>query len=123
VLSAGYYDAYYLKAQKVRRCLRNDFEEAFKKCDTMLTPIALSTAFGIGEKQDDPVQMYLEDIFTVSLNLVGLPGICVPTGLAQNGLPLGLQLIGRAFDEMTVFKAASALEKQACFNHKPPFTA
>jgi aspartyl-tRNA(Asn)/glutamyl-tRNA(Gln) amidotransferase subunit A len=123
VLSAGYYDAYYLKAQKVRRCIRNDFDAALKTCDAILTPTAPSTAFGIGEKQDDPIQMYLEDVFTVSLNLAGLPGISVPVGLAQNGLPLGLQLMGRAFDEMTLFKAASALEKAANFNHKPPFTA
>ncbi len=123
VLSAGYYDAYYLKAQKVRRCIRNDFEEAFKKCDAILTPTAPSTAFAIGEKQDDPIQMYLNDVFTVPLNLVGLPGISVPVGLGSDGLPLGLQLIGRAFDEMTLFKAASALEKAANFNHKPPFMA
>ena len=123
VLSAGYYDAYYLKAQKVRRCIRNDFDEAFKSCDAILTPTAPSTAFAIGEKQDDPIQMYLEDVFTVPLNLAGLPGIAVPVGLAQNGLPLGLQLIGKAFDEMTLFKAASALEKAAAFTAKPLFTA
>jgi len=123
VLSAGYYDAYYIKAQKVRRRIRSDFDEAFKKCDTILTPTAPGTAFAIGEKQDDPISMYLEDVFTVPLNLAGLPGISVPAGLAANGLPMGLQLIGRAFDEMTVFKAASALEKAAGFNHKPPFTA
>jgi aspartyl-tRNA(Asn)/glutamyl-tRNA(Gln) amidotransferase subunit A len=123
VLSAGYYDAYYLRAQKVRRCLRNDFDAALKKCDAILTPTAPSTAFGVGERQDDPIQMYLEDVFTVSLNLVGLPGISVPVGLCANGLPLGLQLIGRAFDEMTLFKAASALEKAAAFTAKPPFTA
>jgi aspartyl-tRNA(Asn)/glutamyl-tRNA(Gln) amidotransferase subunit A len=123
VLSAGYYDAYYLKAQKVRRRIRNDFDEAFKHCDVILTPTAPSTAFAIGDKQDDPIQMYLEDVFTVPLNLAGLPGISVPVGLAANGLPLGLQLIGRAFDEMTLFRAASALEKSACFTHKPPFTA
>jgi len=123
VLSAGYYDAYYLKAQKVRRCLRNDFDEAFRKCDVVLTPTAPSTAFAIGEKQDDPIQMYLEDVFTVTLNLVGLPGISVPVGLGSDGLPMGLQLIGRAFDEMTLFKAASALEKAAAFIAKPPFTA
>jgi len=121
-LSAGYYDAYYLKAQKVRRCVRNDFNEAFKKCDAILTPTAPSTAFAIGEKQDDPIQMYLNDVFTVPVNLAGLPGISVPAGLGADGLPLGLQLIGRAFDEMTLFKAASALEKAAGFNHKPPFT-
>jgi aspartyl-tRNA(Asn)/glutamyl-tRNA(Gln) amidotransferase subunit A len=123
VLSAGYYDAYYLKAQKVRRRIRNDFDEAFKKCDILLTPTAPSTAFAIGEKQDDPVQMYLEDVFTVPLNLAGLPGISLPVGLAKNGLPLGLQMIGRAFDEMTLFKAAGALEKAAGFNHKPPYCA
>ncbi len=123
VLSAGYYDAYYLKAQKVRRRLRNDFDAALQACDAILTPTAPSTAFAIGEKQDDPVQMYLEDVFTVSLNLVGLPGISVPAGLAANGLPLGLQLIGKAFDEMTLFRAASALEKAAAFTHKPPYTA
>ncbi len=121
VLSAGYYDAYYLKAQKVRRCIRNDFEEAFKSCDVILTPTAPSTAFAIGEKQDDPIQMYLEDVFTVTLNLAGLPGISVPVGLGANGLPMGLQMIGRAFDEMTLFKAASALEKAAGFTATPPF--
>jgi len=123
VLSAGYYDAYYRKAQRVRRLIRNDFEEAFKQCDAILTPAAPSTAFAIGEKQDDPLQMYLEDVFTVTLNLAGLPGICVPVGLAKNGLPMGLQLIGRAFDEATLFTAASALEKAAGFTAKPPFTA
>lgn len=122
VLSAGYYDAYYVKAQKVRRCIRNDFEEALKKCDVILTPTATSTAFAIGENQDDPIQMYLTDIFTVTLNLAGLPGISVPIGLGADGLPLGLQMIGRAFDEMTLFKAASALEKAVGFDAKPPFT-
>lgn len=123
VLSAGYYDAYYLKAQRVRRLIRNDFIEAFKKCDVILTPASPGTAFGIGEKTDDPLQMYLEDVFTVTLNLAGLPGICVPVGLANNGLPMGMQLIGRAFDEETLFTAASALETAAGFKHKPPFTA
>lgn len=121
VLSAGYYDAYYLKAQKVRRLLRNDFEQAFTKCDVVLTPTAPSTAFAIGEKQDDPVQMYLEDVFTVTLNLAGLPGISVPVGLGADGLPLGLQLIGRAFDEETLLRSASALESEAKFEHLPPF--
>ena len=123
VLSAGYYDAYYRKAQKVRRCVRNDFDEAFKLCDAILAPTSPSTAFAIGEKQDDPLQMYLEDVFTVPLNLAGLPGTAVPVGLASNGLPLGLQLIGRAFDEVTLFKAAAALEKAAAFTHKPLYTA
>lgn len=123
VLSAGYYDAYYRKAQRVRRLIRDDFVAAFKKCDVILTPASPGTAFAIGEKQDDPLQMYLEDVFTVTLNLAGLPGICVPVGLAQNGLPMGMQLIGRAFDEETLFTAASALEKAAQFTQKPPFTA
>ncbi|MBV8061624.1 MAG: Asp-tRNA(Asn)/Glu-tRNA(Gln) amidotransferase subunit GatA [Alphaproteobacteria bacterium] len=123
VLSAGYYDAYYLKAQRVRRCIRNDFDTAFAKCDAILTPASPSTAFGIGEKMDDPIQMYLEDVFTVTLNLAGLPGICVPVSLAQNGLPFGLQLVGRAFDEETLFKAASALEKAANFTALPPMVA
>jgi aspartyl-tRNA(Asn)/glutamyl-tRNA(Gln) amidotransferase subunit A len=121
VLSAGYYDAYYVKAQKVRRRIRNDFLDVLKDCDAILTPAAPSTAFGIGEKTDDPIQMYLEDVFTVTLNLAGLPGISVPVGLAANGLPLGLQLIGRAFDEETLFTVASALEKEAGFTAKPPF--
>jgi aspartyl-tRNA(Asn)/glutamyl-tRNA(Gln) amidotransferase subunit A len=123
VLSAGYYDAYYRQAQKVRRLIRRDFELAFEKCDVLLSPIALSTAFAIGEKQDDPIQMYLEDVFTVPLNLAGLPGMCVPVGLCSDGLPMGLQLIGRAFDEETVFTFASALEKAAGFTGKPAFTA
>lgn len=122
VLSAGYYDAYYLKAQKVRRCIRNDFEEAFKQCDVILTPTATSTAFAIGEKEDDPIQMYLNDVFTVTLNLAGLPGISVPVGLGADGKPLGLQMIGKAFDEMTLFAAASALEAAAGYDGKPPFT-
>ncbi len=123
VLSAGYYDAYYRKAQRVRRLIRNDFVEAFKKCDVILTPASPGTAFALGEKTGDPLQMYLEDVFTVTLNLAGLPGICLPVGVAKNGLPIGMQLIGRAFDEETLFKTASALEKAAAFTHKPPYTA
>ncbi len=121
VLSAGYYDAYYRKAQRVRRRIRQDFDAAFQQCDAILTPTSPSTAFAIGEKQGDPIQMYLEDVFTVPVNLAGLPGIAVPVALAQNGLPLGVQLIGRPFDETTLFTVASALEKAADFNHKPPF--
>ena len=123
VLSAGYYDAYYLRAQKVRRLIRQDFEQAFTQCDVILTPAAPGTAFAIGEKQDDPLQMYLEDVFTVTLNLAGLPGLALPIGLARNGLPLGLQLIGRAFDEETLFKVGAALEQAAGFTAKPAFTA
>lgn len=121
VLSAGYYDAYYRKAQRVRRCIRNDFEQAFERCDVILTPTATSTAFAIGENEDDPIQMYLNDVFTVTLNLAGLPGMSLPIGLGADGLPLGVQLIGRAFDEMTLFKVASALEKAVDFKAKPAF--
>ena len=119
VLSAGYYDAYYLRAQKVRTRIVEDFEKAWESCDAILTPTAPSAAFAVGRKVNDPVQMYLNDIFTVTTNLAGLPGISVPAGLDKNGLPLGLQIIGRAMDEATVFKAASALEDAAGFTAKP----
>jgi len=99
VLSAGYYDAYYLKALKVRRRIADDFDQAFEKVDALLTPTAPSAAFSLGDKADDPVAMYLNDIFTVTVNLAGLPGMSVPAGLDATGLPLGLQLIGRALDE------------------------
>ncbi len=120
VLSAGYYDAYYLKAQKVRTLIARDFTEAYKKCDVILTPTAPSAAFGIGEKSDDPLAMYLNDVFTVTTNLAGLPGISVPAGLSEDGLPLGLQLIGRAFDEETLFRVAGVIETSANFTAKPP---
>ena len=119
VLSAGYYDAYYLRAQKVRTRIVEDFQNAWESCDAILTPTCPSAAFAVGRKVTDPVQMYLNDIFTVTTNLAGLPGISVPAGLDKNGLPLGLQLIGKALDEETVFKAASALEKAAGFTAKP----
>ena len=119
VLSAGYYDAYYLRAQKVRTRIVEDFENAWQTCDAILTPTAPSAAFAVGRKVNDPVQMYLNDIFTVTTNLAGLPGISVPAGLDKDGLPLGLQIIGRAMDEATVFKAASALEDAAGFTAKP----
>jgi aspartyl-tRNA(Asn)/glutamyl-tRNA(Gln) amidotransferase subunit A len=119
VLSAGYYDAYYLKAQKVRSLIFNDFAEAWKKCDVILTPTAPSAAFAIGEKDDDPIAMYLNDVFTVPVNLAGLPGISVPAGLDKGGLPLGLQVIGKALDEATVFQVASALEDAAGFVARP----
>ncbi|MFZ0846518.1 MAG: Asp-tRNA(Asn)/Glu-tRNA(Gln) amidotransferase subunit GatA, partial [Pseudolabrys sp.] len=115
VLSAGYYDAYYLRAQKVRTLIKRDFEEAFKSgVHAMLTPATPSAAFGIGEKgQADPVEMYLNDVFTVTVNMAGLPGIAVPAGLDAHGLPLGLQLIGRPFDEETLFAAAHVIEQAA----------
>lgn len=119
VLSAGYYDAYYIKAQKVRRLILNDFIEAFKKCDALLTPTAPSAAFAIGENEDDPIKMYLNDVFTVSINLAGLPGLSVPAGLDNQGLPLGLQVIGKAWDEETVFKIGGVLEKAADFKTLP----
>jgi aspartyl-tRNA(Asn)/glutamyl-tRNA(Gln) amidotransferase subunit A len=123
VLSAGYYDAYYLKAQQVRSLIARDFAEAFKRCDALLTPTAPSAAFAIGEKQDDPIAMYLNDVFTVPVNLAGLPGISVPAGLSAEGLPLGLQVIGRAFDEETVLRVAGILESAAAFSTKPSFVA
>jgi aspartyl-tRNA(Asn)/glutamyl-tRNA(Gln) amidotransferase subunit A len=119
VLSAGYYDAYYLKAQKVRALIARDFDEAYAKCDVVLTPTAPSAAFAMGEKMDDPVSMYLNDVFTVTVNLAGLPGISLPAGLSSDGLPLGLQLIGRAFDEETLFAASHVLERAAGFSARP----
>jgi aspartyl-tRNA(Asn)/glutamyl-tRNA(Gln) amidotransferase subunit A len=115
VLSAGYYDAYYLRAQKVRTLIKRDFEEYFAAgIDAILTPATPSAAFGIGEKGSaDPVEMYLNDIFTVTVNMAGLPGISVPAGLDAQGLPLGLQLIGRAFDEETLFTLGDVIEKAA----------
>ena len=119
VLSHGYYDAYYLKAQKVRRRIADDFDRAWETCDALLTPTAPSAAFGLGENTSDPVAMYLNDIFTVTVNLAGLPGISLPAGLDAKGLPLGLQLIGRPLDEGTLFSLAGALEKAADFKAKP----
>ncbi|MFO0995321.1 MAG: Asp-tRNA(Asn)/Glu-tRNA(Gln) amidotransferase subunit GatA [Alphaproteobacteria bacterium] len=119
VLSAGYYDAYYLKAQRVRALIARDFTEAFKGVDVILTPTAPSAAFAIGEKAEDPVAMYLNDIFTVTVNLAGLPGISVPAGLSADGLPLGLQLIGKAFDEETLLRAAKTVEDAAAFDSRP----
>jgi aspartyl-tRNA(Asn)/glutamyl-tRNA(Gln) amidotransferase subunit A len=120
VLSAGYYDAYYLKAQKVRTRIAQDFEAAFDTVDAILTPTAPSSAFAIGEKQDDPIAMYLNDVFTVPASMAGLPGISVPTGLDGDGLPLGLQILGRPFDEETVFRVAGVLEAASGFNALPP---
>jgi aspartyl-tRNA(Asn)/glutamyl-tRNA(Gln) amidotransferase subunit A len=115
VLSSGYYDAYYLRAQKVRTLIKKDFEDCFNAgVDVMLTPATPSAAFGLGEKgQADPVEMYLNDVFTVTVNMAGLPGISVPAGLDVHGLPLGLQLIGRPFDEETIFSAAEVIEQVA----------
>jgi aspartyl-tRNA(Asn)/glutamyl-tRNA(Gln) amidotransferase subunit A len=110
VLSAGYYDAYYLKAQQVRTLLRQDYEQAFASCDVVAMPTTPTPAFKLGEKTDDPLQMYLSDVFTVSANLTGLPAISIPAGQNAEGLPLGVQLTGRMFDEVTLLSAAHALE-------------
>jgi aspartyl-tRNA(Asn)/glutamyl-tRNA(Gln) amidotransferase subunit A len=119
VLSAGYYDAYYLKAQRLRSLILRDFTEAFETVDAILTPATPTPAFAIGERTDDPIAMYLNDVFTVPVNLAGLPGISVPAGLSEEGLPLSLQLIGRAFDEATLFRAARTLEEAAAFTARP----
>ena len=134
VLSAGYYDAYYLKAQKIRTLIAQDFTEAFTKVDAILTPTAPSAAFVQGEKSDDPISMYLNDVFTVPASLAGLPGISLPAGLSGTGsagtgsagtgssgagLPLGLQLLGKAFDEETLFRVAARLEDAASFDRRP----
>lgn len=119
VLSAGYYDAYYLKAQQVRALIKRDFDLAWAQCDALLTPATPSAAFGLDEKQDDPVAMYLNDIFTVTANLAGLPGMAVPAGLDGQGLPLGLQIIGQPFDEEGVFAVAGAVERAARFSARP----
>ena len=121
VLSAGFYDAYYNRARKVRTLIKNDFEAVFNQnIDAILTPSTPSSAFAIGEMENvDPVQMYLNDIFTVPVNLAGLPGISVPVGLDKNGLPLGLQLIGKPWQEGDMLNIAYSLEKSASFDAKP----
>jgi len=118
VLSSGYYDAYYLKAQKVRKLIKNDFDEVYKKVDAILTPSTPSSAFKIGEKTNDPVSMYLNDIFTVPINLAGLPAISIPAGLDSKGYPLGLQIIGKAFEEQNILNIAYSLEKEINFKNK-----
>ena len=110
VLSSGYYDAYYAKAQKVRSLVKQDYARAFATCDAILTPTSPSTAFKIGEKSDDPLAMYLSDIYTVTVNLAGVPAISVPCGRSSAGAPIGLQLIGNHFDEARLLNAAYAYE-------------
>jgi aspartyl-tRNA(Asn)/glutamyl-tRNA(Gln) amidotransferase subunit A len=112
VLSAGYYDAYYRKAQKVRRLIQTDFFEAFKSVDCVLMPTTPTTAFKFGEKVDDPLQMYLSDVYTVSANLAGIPAVSVPHGQDAKGLPIGVQILGRQFDEATILRVADFLERQ-----------
>ena len=111
VLSSGYYDAYYRKAQKVRTLIKQDFERALSTVDCLLTPVAPTTAFRLNEKLDDPLTMYLSDVYTVSLNLAGLPGLSVPCGKDDEGLPVGLQLVGRPFAEGDIIRVADFMEK------------
>ena len=119
VLSAGYYDAYYLKAQQVRTLIARDFARAFETVDAILTPTTTGPAFGLGEKTDDPIAMYLNDVFTVPASLAGIPGISVPAGLSDDGLPLGLQVLTKAFDEPMMFRVAQAIETAAAFDAAP----
>jgi len=119
VLSSGYYDAYYAKAQKVRTLLKQDYARAFEKCDAILTPTAPSVAFKIGEKSDDPLAMYLNDIYTVSANMAGVPGVSVPCGLSHEGLPIGLQLIGDFWSEGLLLNLASVYESVHPLGAKP----
>lgn len=119
-LSSGYYDAYYKKAQQVRTLIKNDFEEAFKKVDVIVTPTSPTAAFKAGEKADDPLQMYLSDIFTISVNLAGVPGISIPCGFTSNNLPIGLQIIGKYFDEATILKTAFAYEQATEWHKRKP---
>lgn len=121
VLSAGYYDAFYLKAQRVRRLIRDDFSSAFeKKCDVIACPAAPTTAFPIGSKTSDPLEMYLGDVFTIPVNLAGLPGLCIPCGMDSSKLPIGLHLIGKPFDEVSLFKVAGAYESMTDWHKQLP---
>ena len=120
VLSAGYYDAYYLKAQRVRTLIKRDFDEAFKSCDVIIAPTAPTTAFKIGEKTQDPLQMYLSDIYTISVNLAGLPALSLPCGFDSEGLPIGLQIIGKHFDESTILAVAYAYEQSTDWHKRKP---
>ncbi len=119
VLSSGYYDAYYAKAQKVRTLLKQDFNNAFEKCDAILTPTSPTTAFKIGEKSDDPLAMYLSDVYTASANLAGIPGVSVPCGLSSEGLPIGLQLVGQNWSEDILLNLTNVYENQFPLNAKP----
>jgi aspartyl-tRNA(Asn)/glutamyl-tRNA(Gln) amidotransferase subunit A len=119
-LSSGYYDAYYLKAAKVRTLITQDFKKAFEKCDAIFCPTAPSAAFKIGEKIDDPIQMYLTDVFTIPVNMAGLPGIAIPGGFSQEGLPIGLQLIASHFEESRLIQLAAAFQKVTDYHLKKP---
>ena len=119
-LSAGYYDAYYRKASQVRTLIIEDFKKAFNICDVILSPVAPTPAFKIGEMADDPLTMYLSDIFTISANLAGIPGISVPCGFSSEGLPVGLQIMARHFEEGKLFKVAYNFEQETDFHTKKP---
>ena len=119
VLSAGFYDAYYTQAMKLRTLIQRDFTEAFKACDVILAPTTPTAAFALGEKTEDPLAMYLNDVFSVPASLAGLPAMSVPAGLNKDGLPLGLQIIGPGFDEQGVLNAGLAIEQRAGFTAKP----
>jgi len=123
VLSAGYYDAYYRKAQQVRTLIKNDFLKAFASCDAIITPTSPTPAFAIGEKTDDPLAMYLNDIYTVTANLAGIPGISVPCGLSSERLPIGFQLLGPYWSEEMLLKLAHGYEQVRPFNERPPISA
>jgi aspartyl-tRNA(Asn)/glutamyl-tRNA(Gln) amidotransferase subunit A len=119
-LSSGYYDAYYLKALKVRTLIKGDFDKAFEKCDVLVTPTSPTPAFRFGEKMDDPLTMYLSDVFTVNCNLAGIPGISLPCGFTSTGLPIGLQILGKPFDEETVLRTAYTFEQNTDYHKKRP---
>jgi aspartyl-tRNA(Asn)/glutamyl-tRNA(Gln) amidotransferase subunit A len=119
-LSAGYYDAYYLKASQVRTLIRRDFDRALAACDVLVAPTAPTTAFKVGDKIDDPLQMYLQDVFTLALSLAGLPGLSLPCGFDAVGLPIGLQIMGGAFDEATVLRVAQAYEQATEWHKQHP---
>jgi aspartyl-tRNA(Asn)/glutamyl-tRNA(Gln) amidotransferase subunit A len=121
VLSTGYYEAYYLKAQQVRTLIRQDYEAAFARTDLIVTPTSPTAAFRLGERIDDPLQMYLADVFTVSAPLAGLPAVSIPCGFTRDGLPVGLQMVGRMWDEETLFRAGDAYERDtAWWKARPP---
>ena len=119
-LSSGYYDAYYLRAQKARTLIRKDFDKAFTEVDAILTPTSPTPAFKFGEKSDDPISMYLSDVYTISTNLAGLPGISVPCGFSSSGLPIGMQLIGKAFEESSLLQIAHAYDREHLHGRQSP---
>ena len=120
VLSHGYYDAYYLQAQKLRRLIAGDFSEAFKQCDVIMGPTAPSVAYEFGAKTDDPVQMYLDDLYTIAVNLAGLPGMSIPCGFGERNLPLGLQIIGNYFDEAKMLHVAHQFQLRTDWHQRAP---